>query len=477
MENGNYNVAIDLGTNTVVAVVGAKSEEGKIHVIDREIVPVEGMVRGEIRNIDQVSRSIKRCVEQIEQRQNFRITEASAGISGQHIRSVKQLYYVFASRGGEIRQEDVRQLHDSMRKVPAPDGERILQIIPQNYIVDDEEETSSPVGTFGNKLSSTFNIVLGDSLAINRMEMALSRAGVTPRGVYLNAIASADAVLSADEKQEGVAVVDIGAGTTDVVVYCGDVVRHVGIVPMGGNAINKDIRSYGILEKHVENLKIRYGNAMRSMAPSDMYITTPGLSSKASKEISAQNLSAIIEARMLDIFDFVVEELKKSECQDRLTAGVVLTGGGAQLKNIETLFKEYTHIEARVAGAECVLDEESVELAGMPTMATAMGLLVRACQEREPHRESRATSTPLRQAAPSAATETPEPRPVSARKINDLYRGGASNANEPAVDPTEEMEEESETTAAPAKRKFKFVSKMKEMINRVFDEEIEDNEI
>ena len=307
VENGDYIVAIDLGTNTVVAMIGTKGEDGRIRVIDREVSAVQGagMIRGEIKNIDLVSRSIKEAVDAIGERQGIRITEAYAGISGQHIRSVKQPYYVFASRGGEIRQEDVRQLHDSMRNVPAPEGEKILQIIPQNYIVDDEEETANPVGTFGNKLSSTFNIILGDSVAIDRLEMALKRVDIVPLGLFLNAIASAEAVLTPDEKEEGVAVVDIGAGTTDVVVYQKNIIRHVGIIPMGGNVINKDIRSYGILEKHVE-----------------------------------------------------------------------------------TLFKSYTGMDARVAGAESTLDGESLETAGQPAMATAVGILARAFDERAQNKTS-----------------------------------------------------------------------------------------
>ena len=353
VENGDYVVAIDLGTNTVVTVVGTKDEDGRIRIVDREVSPVQGMgmVRGEIKNIELVSQSIKATVAAIEQRQQIRITEAYAGVSGQHIRCVKHPYHVF-SRGGEIRQEDVQHLHDSMRNVPAPEGEKILQIIPQSYVVDDEEETSSPVGTFGTKLASTFNILLGDSTAISRVEMALKRGGIAPLGLFLNAVASAEAVLSEDEKQEGVAVIDIGGGTTDVTVYEKNIIRHVGIVPMGGNVVNKDIRSYGILEKHVESLKTRYGGAMREKAQPDKFITTPGLSAKAPKEISCQNLAAIIEARMQDIIDFAVEEIKKSGYQNKLSAGVVLTGGGAQLRDLDALFKSYTGMDVRVAGPE-----------------------------------------------------------------------------------------------------------------------------
>ena len=192
--------------------------------------------------------------------------------------------------------EDVRQLHDSMRNVPAPEG-KILQIIPQNYIVDDEEETANPVGTFGNKLASTFNIIwrFGRDQPVGDGPQT---GGYRSARAFPECDRFAEAVLTPDEKEEGVAVVDIGRGTTDVVVYQKNIIRHVGIIPMGGNVINKDIRSYGILEKHVENLKTRYGEAMRDAAQSDKYITTPGLSAKASKEISSQNLAAIIEARM-----------------------------------------------------------------------------------------------------------------------------------------------------------------------------------
>ena len=201
VENGDYVVAIDLGTNTVVTVVGTKDEDGRIRIVDREVSPVQGMgmVRGEIKNIELVSQSIKATVAAIEQRQQIRITEAYAGVSGQHIRCVKHPYHVF-SRGGEIRQEDVQHLHDSMRNVPAPEGEKILQIIPQSYVVDDEEETSSPVGTFGTKLASTFNILLGDSTAISRVEMALKRGGIKsrPDGGVKEDVASAEAVLSED---------------------------------------------------------------------------------------------------------------------------------------------------------------------------------------------------------------------------------------------------------------------------------------
>lgn len=470
MENGGYIVAIDLGSNTVTVVIGTKTDDGKIKILDKEISSVQGggMVRGEIKNIDLVSQSIKTAVNAIESRTGIRITEAYTGISGQHIRSVKQPYYVFASRGDEIRQEDVRQLHDSMRNVPAPDGEKILQIIPQNYVIDDKEETANPVGTFGNKLASTFNIILGDTVAINRLEMALKRVNIAPMGLYLNAIAAGEAVLTPDEKEEGVAVIDIGAGTTDIVVYQNNIIRHVGIVPMGGNVINKDIRSYGILEKHVESLKTRYGEAVRDAAQPDKYITTPGLSAKASKEISAQNLAAIIEARMLDIIDFAIEEIKKSGYHDKLGAGVVLTGGGAKLKHIDLLFKNYTGLDVRVAGAESNLEEESLNLAGDPAIATAIGLLIRAYNE--PGQSK--TANRARPLTPRSVNDETSPS-GNKRSLNDFYQTQNTNTIQ-----EENPDEDQQPPTPPAPKTENSVKRFFNKLRTYFEEdEIEDNEI
>ena len=187
-----------------------------------------------------------------------------------------------------------------------------------------------------------FNFVLGDNNAVSRVKRALQKVEIRQAGLFLNAVASAEAVATEDEKEEGVAVVDIGGGTTDVTVFYKNSVRHVGIVPMGGNAINRDIRSYGILERHVESLKVRYGSAMRDQIKTEMSIKTPGLNARMPKEISLLNLAAIIEARMLDIIDFVMAEIKASGCQQKLGAGVVLTGGAAQMKDLDLLFKNYT---------------------------------------------------------------------------------------------------------------------------------------
>ncbi len=476
MENGDYVVAIDLGTNTVATVVGTRGEGGKVRIIDCEISPVQGVVRSEIKNVELVAQSIKRTIEAIEARQQITIREAYAGISGQHIRCVKYPYYVFVGRDGEIREEDVQKLHESMGNVQAPDGETIIQIIPQNYIVDDEE-TMNPVGAFGNKLEAVFNFVLGDNNAVSRVKRALQKVEIRQAGLFLNAVASAEAVATEDEKEEGVAVVDIGGGTTDVTVFYKNSVRHVGIVPMGGNAINRDIRSYGILERHVESLKVRYGSALRDQIKTEMSIKTPGLNARMPKEISLLNLAAIIEARMLDIIDFVMAEIKASGCQQKLGAGVVLTGGAAQMKDLDLLFKNYTGIDVRVATPDTVIEPGSIESASNPALATAVGLLLKGLSSGRPVRGSRPQTRPARQEAQpelggnsyAASTENPQ-----RRTINTLYRERKAAADREQEFIDEETQEEPVT--GKTKKGGGLFGRLKQKIDNMFDV-IEDNEI
>ena len=477
MENGDYVVAIDLGTNTVATVVGTRGEGGKVRIIDCEISPVQGVVRSEIKNVELVAQSIKRTIEAIEARQQITIREAYAGISGQHIRCVKYPYYVFVGRDGEIREEDVQKLHESMGNVQAPDGETIIQIIPQNYIVDDEE-TMNPVGAFGNKLEAVFNFVLGDNNAVSRVTRALQKVEIRQAGLFLNAVASAEAVATEDEKEEGVAVVDIGGGTTDVTVFYKNSVRHVGIVPMGGNTINRDIRSYGILERHVESLKVRYGSAMRDQIKTEMSIKTPGLNARMPKEISLLNLAAIIEARMLDIIDFVMAEIKASGCQQKLGAGVVLTGGAAQMKDLDLLFKNYTGIDVRVATPDTVIEPGSIESASNPALATAVGLLLKGLSSGRPVRGSRPQTRPARQEAQpelggnsygAASTENPQ-----RRTINTLYRERKAAADREQEFIDEETQEEPVT--GKTKKGGGLFGRLKQKIDNMFDV-IEDNEI
>ena len=372
MERKSYTIAIDLGSSHVVAMAGFRGEEGKVHVDDVAVKEVEGMMHGEIRNIELVAKSIREVVSELEKRLGIRVSEAYTGISGQHIKCAKHSYHVFVGRDGEISKDDVEKLNESMRNVQAPEGEKILHIIPQHYIIDDRDEVPDPVGMFGRKLEATFHFVLGEHVPVSRLENALMRVGVRQVQMYINPLVTADAVVLPDEQELGVAVVDIGAGTTDVTIYHDKIVRHVGVIPLGAETINRDIRSYGILERYVEDLKVKYGSAVPDNTSAEKVIKVPG---RTPKEISFHTLAAIIEARLQDIFDFVMGEIRQAGYENRLTAGIVLTGGCAQLNDIDLMVKNYTRLDVRIALPDVCVDEASLELVDDARFATAVGIL------------------------------------------------------------------------------------------------------
>ncbi len=417
MEKRNYIVAIDLGSSNVSIVVGYRDEEGKIQIVDSAVKPSEGMARGEIKNIEQVAKSIKEAVDEIESRLNIKIIEAYTGISGQHIKCAPKSYHVFVGSDGEIKKEDVQKLSDSMRTVRAAEGEKIIHFIPQNYIINDEEEVADPVGMFGQKLEATFNFIIADSSAVSRHEKALTKVDIRQGAMFLNPLASAESVVFPDDREMGVAVVDIGGGTTDVCIYHDRIVRHIGVIPIGSDAINRDIRAYGILERYVEELKVKYGCALAENANAEKSIKVPG---RTPKEISFRNLAMIVEARMTDIAEYVAAEIERAGYAGRLGAGVILTGGGAQLPDVDLLFKNILKLEVRVASAEGIVGEASREVAADTRLTTAIGILVRGIDTGRKgcvdDIRKIPSFAPAASAAPAPGAKPAKPEPVAAAK-------------------------------------------------------------
>ncbi len=453
-----YIAAIDLGTNTVVTAIGARGEGGKLDVVACVSKESQGVSRGEIKNIELVAQSLKEAMAEVEGELGAGIVEAYAGISGQHIHCVRQHYHVFVGKDTEIKKEDVDRLNESMRNVQAAVGEKIIEIIPQNYLVDDEE-TSQPVGMFGKKLDANFNFVIGNSEAVGRVGKALDRVGVKQMKLHLNALAAASAVTTPDERELGVAVVDIGGGTTDLCIYFEDQVRYMAVIPLGSSAINKDIRSYGILERHIEKLKVNYGSAYSKNVPSDKYVTIKGLSPRDAKEISLQQLSLIVESRMMDIVEFVMEEIEESGYKGRLRAGIVLTGGGAALKDVEMLFREATGFEVRVGTAAHNVTEASVEKVDNPAFSTAIGLLIKSFEDGQ--------------------------GPTKLKKVNTLAKG---SINQPVVGGKESVpptvsaddydpDEDYETKPRKSGWLGKLVKKAENAFKNTFDDVINDTDI
>lgn len=414
-------VAVDLGSSAVVVAVAERREEdGKIALKALVSKPVQGVNAGRIENIESVSQVLEEALAEAGDRADIRITEAYAGISGSFVRCARHTDFVYvADPQNGVSQSDVASLFDRMRNIQAPDDEVIMERIPQQYLIDDEQEATNPIGAFGQKLASTFNFLLCMKTPIQRLELALKRVGVRLAGTIPNPLAVADAVLTPDEKEEGVAVIDIGAGVTDVTVYCRNVVRYAASIPIGASAINQDIRTMGVPERHVEDLKQQYGSAVAERVSEEKMIRVNGRNSRESKNIMLRNLATAIEARAMDIIDYVKEELKISGYADKLAYGLVLTGGSARLKDLDELFRRETGMEVRVATPEAVLCEESQPLAADPACSTVIGLLLRGkgvqyVQGRDP-RPQLAAATTKAAAAPAVPQPQPTPTPAPAR--------------------------------------------------------------
>lgn len=375
MENKGYIVAIDLGSSDVAMGVAEKSPGG-IRLAALVSVPCEGVSAGQIENIKSVSQAIGKAKEEIQQQLGIRITEAYAGISGQFVRCASHKDYVFtADKLNGVSQTDVDRLFDRMRNVQAPNDEVVMERIPQNYVTDNNTEVRNPVGAFCSKLSSTFNFILCTQIPMQRLELALKNCGIVLKRLFPNTMAIPEAVLFPEEKEEGVAVVDIGGGVTDVSVYYRNVLRYVATIPIGGSAINRDIRSQSIPEKYVETLKCRYGSALAELAP-DTLVNIKGRTARESKDIPRRNLATIIEARMHDIVEYVVQELRASGYYEKLAYGVVLSGGTARLQGVDELFRHATGMEVRIADTLEGFLPAGEELPAGPEFATVGGLLL-----------------------------------------------------------------------------------------------------
>ena len=379
MDNKSYIVAVDVGSSEVVVTVGSPDEGGVLEILTVVSEPTDGVSAGLVDNSKSVGQALRRARERAEQEARIAITDAYVGISGKFVRCARYTDHVFVEDVENcISQRDVNALMERMRNVKAADGEVIMDLFPLSYKGDAGTEMRNPVGCYSKQLSSTYNFILCEHMAKDRLRRVFLDAGIKIRGMFANAAVMADSVVSTDDKEEGVAVVDIGGGVTDVAVYYGGALRYIASIPIGGSAVNADIRAYGIPEKQVEKLKKRYGTAVADLTPDD--IIQVRNSSRSLKSILRLNLAAVIEARMTDIAEYVWNEIRDAGFGKKLSAGIVLTGGGAGLKNIDELFRRVTGQEVRVACAEMGVATESLEKVSSPASTVAVSLLLRGAQ-------------------------------------------------------------------------------------------------
>ena len=401
-QNHNYVAAIDIGTTKIVTIVGEKKENGKINILGMSRTPSKGVKRGVVLNIEDTVNAIQTTVESVQLKSGVMFSDVYVGIAGQHIRSLHNRSYVDSvSDDGEIKREDINRLVKEMYKLPIDVGEEIIHVIPQSYIVDNEVGVKRPVGMSGRRLEGNFHIVVGQIATAKNIEKCVNRVGLNINQLILEPLASAQAVLTEDEREAGVALVDIGGGTTDIAVYYDNIIRHTAVIPFGGNVVTTDIKEgCSILYREAEALKVNYGSAVGESAPDDKVVTIPGISGREAREISFKSLAYIIQSRMEEIIDAIAFEIENSGFYDKLSAGIVITGGGAMLENLPQLVKYKTGLDVKVGKPSESLAVEVEEELNQPMYSTSVGLILQGYElqkqkaffDREPEKEGSAKS-------------------------------------------------------------------------------------
>jgi cell division protein FtsA len=378
-------VALDIGTTKICAIVGKRNELGRIEVMGVGKVASEGVLRGVVANIDKTVRAISDAIDAAEKMSGLEISDVQVGIAGQHIKSLQhQGILTLSDADKEICKADIDLLLQDMHKLALPPGDKILHVIPQEYTVDEEEGIIEPVGMCGHRLYGNFHVITGQMTAYNNISKCVEKAGLTVKNMTLEPIASAASVLSEEEKEAGVALIDIGGGTTDITIFQDGIIRHTAVVPFGGGVITKDIKEgCTVMHDQAEKLKIKFGSALTEEVIDNRIITIPGLKGRDPKEISEKNLSRIIQARLEEIFDYVLWEIKRSGYERKLIAGMVLTGGGALLKNIDLLAEYHTGLATRIGLPNEYLANGHKDEVMRPIYATAIGLLIHGISESE----------------------------------------------------------------------------------------------
>lgn len=376
-------VGLDIGTTKITVLVGKKDQYGKLEILGTGKAVSNGVMRGVVANIDKTVSSIKVAVDQAELESGIKIDEVYVGIAGQHIKSLQHRGEMVRDEiSEEISKDDLDKLKKNMFKLVTIPGEEVIHVIPQEYTVDGEDFIQDPKGMAGVKIEANFHIITAKVAAVKNIIRCVQKAGLTPKNLILEPFASAVAVLDNDEKQEGVCLVDIGGGTTDVAIFLDGIIRHTAVIPFGGNVITKDIKQgIQILEKQAEMLKIKFGSAMSSSTKENVIVSIPGLRGKDPKEVSVKNLSAVIESRMKEIIDLVNYQIKSSGYQNKLMTGIVITGGGSQLRNLPQLVSYVTGKEVRVGYPNEHLGSDSKSMIKSPIFSTGVGLVQKGFEE------------------------------------------------------------------------------------------------
>ena len=449
MERESIAVGLDIGTTKIVAMIGKKNEYGKLEIIGVGKAKSLGVARGVVNNITQTIQSIQQAITEAENNSGYKINDVVVGIAGQHIRSIQHSDYISRPNAEEvINEDDIEQLINQVHKLTMHPGEEIIHVLPQEYKINGYETTEEPIGMYGSRLESNFHVVVGQASSIRNVARCIKSAGLELSGLTLEPLASSDAVLSQEEKEAGVALIDIGGGTTDLAIFKDGIIRHTAVIPFGGNVVTEDIKEgCSIIEKQAELLKLKFGSAWPGENKDNEIVSIPGLRGREPKEISLKNLSKIIHARVVEIIEQVFNEIKAYGYDDpkkKLIAGIVLTGGGSELKHIKQLVEYITGMDTRIGFPNEHLAGNSHEDLSSPIYATAVGLVMNSLQNN--------TRSAIPE-APEIKTEKPMSEPV--------FQQGTEIEEEKIPQPNKEVS----TEKAPRKNFFdKYIEKIKDFL-------------
>lgn len=393
MESPEIIVGLDIGTTKIACLVGRKNEHGKIEILGMARTESLGVRRGVVSNIDQTVQSIKNVIAEAAAKSGVEINVVNVGIAGQHIKSLQHRgIKMRSSIEDEISQRDIDSLIEDMHKLVMLPGEEIIHVLPQEYIIDNEQGIKNPIGMAGVRLEANFHIITGQIAAAKNIHKCVAKAGLEVEDLILEPLASSEAVLSEEEKEAGVVLVDIGGGTTDIAIFQDGIIRHTAVIPLGGNVITDDIKEgCTIIGKHAELLKVKFGCALASESQANEIVVIPGLKGQKQKEISVKNVSHIIQARMEEIIEHVYYEIKNSGYEKKLIGGIVVTGGGSQLKHITQLFEYITGMDTRIGYPNEHLGK-GAEMVTSPMYATGVGLVIKGFEKYAKQQPVKATA-------------------------------------------------------------------------------------
>jgi len=396
LPNGAYMVGLDIGTTKISVIIGRKNQYGKLEILGTGRALSNGVARGIVANIDKTVASIIEAVDEAKQKSGVEINDVFVGIAGQHIKSLQHRGEIVRDNIDiEIAKADIAKLKSNMFKLITIPGEEVIHVIPQEYTVDGEDGIQDPKGMSGVKLEANFHVITAQVGAVRNIIRCVEKAGLSPKELVLEPFASAVATLDEDELREGVALVDIGGGTTDVAIFLDNIIRHTAVIPFGGNVITKDIKTgLEILEKQAELLKIKFGSAMYTEDQENVMVSIPGLRGRHPKEIAVKTLSEIIGSRYKEIIDLVYHEIKVSGYENKLMTGIVMTGGGSQIRNLKQLVAFITGRETRIGYPDEHLGAESKDVVVSPMYSTGVGLVLKGFEYMEQHPDQFKTVEP-----------------------------------------------------------------------------------